>query len=134
MRSFVPSACPSATKMSPFLPTTTSEGELNVFVPMIARNVIQSTKLLASASRLLAEKCVDGITANREVCRGYAELTLSAAAALNPYTGYDLATEIVKEAAASKRSLREVARDKGVDEDVLDKALDYAKMTEGGLL
>lgn len=108
--------------------------ELNVFVPMIARNVIQSTKLLASASRLLAEKCVDGIEANEEVCRQYAELTLSAATALNPYTGYDLATEIVQEAAASKRSLREVAREKGVDEHVLDKALDYAKMTEGGLL
>ena len=108
--------------------------ELNVFVPMIARNVIQSSNLLASASRLLAEKCVDGIQANREVCRQYAELTLSAATALNPYTGYDLATEIVREAAASNRPLREVAREMGVEEDVLDKALDYAKMTEGGLL
>ena len=108
--------------------------ELNVFVPMIARNVIQSSNLLASASRLLAEKCVDGIQANREVCRQYAELTLSAATALNPYTGYDLATEIVREAAASNRPLREVAREMGVEDDVLDKALDYAKMTEGGLL
>ncbi|MCY4087172.1 MAG: class II fumarate hydratase [Actinomycetia bacterium] len=108
--------------------------ELNVFVPMMARNIIHSTTLLASASRLLAEKCVDGTRANTEVCRRYAELTLSAATALNPYTGYDLATEIVQEAAASQRPLREVAREKGVADDVLDKALDYAKMTEGGLL
>jgi fumarate hydratase class II len=108
--------------------------ELNVFVPLIARNVIQSTTLLASASRLLAEKCVDGIEANVEACNSYAELTLSAATALNPYTGYDLATEIVQEAAASGRSLREVAREKGVEDEVLDKALDYPRMAQGGIL
>jgi fumarate hydratase class II len=102
--------------------------ELNVFVPLLARNLLDSIKLLASASRLLAEKCVDGIEANREQCERYAELTLSAATALNPYIGYDKGTEIVKEAAASGRSLREVARDQGVDEAVLDKALDYRKM------
>jgi fumarate hydratase, class II len=99
--------------------------ELNVFVPLLARNLLQSIKLLASASRLLAERCVDGIEANRETCERYAELTLSAATALNPYIGYDRATEIVKEAAASGRPLREVAREAGVDEDVLDRALDY---------
>jgi fumarate hydratase class II len=104
--------------------------ELNVFVPLMARNLLDSIKLLASASRLLAEKCVDGIKANREQCERYAELTLSAATALNPYIGYDLASEIVKEAAASKRSLREVAREKGVAEDVLDKALDYRAMAK----
>jgi fumarate hydratase class II len=102
--------------------------ELNVFVPLIARNLLDSIRLLASASRLLAEKCVEGIQANREQCERYAELTLSAATALNPYVGYDVATEIVKEAAASGRSLREVARDKGVADDVLDKALDYRAM------
>src|SRR5438445_9162512 len=102
--------------------------ELNVFVPLLARNLLQSVKLLASASRLLAEKCVDGIEANRELCERYAELTLSAATALNPYIGYDKATEIVKRAAASGRSLREVAREEGVAEDVLDEALDYRKM------
>ena len=58
--------------------------ELNVYVPLMARNLLQSIKLLASASRLLAEKCVDGIEANREHCESYAELTLSAATALNP--------------------------------------------------
>jgi fumarate hydratase class II len=102
--------------------------ELNVFVPMLARNLLDSVKLLSAASRLLAEKCVDGIEANREQCERYAELTLSAATALNPYIGYDAASEIVKEAAASGRSLREIARERGVPDDVLDKALDYRAM------
>ena len=70
--------------------------ELNVFVPLMARNLLGSIKLLAAASRLLAEKCVDGIEANREQCERYAELTLSAATALNPFIGYDKASEIVK--------------------------------------
>ncbi len=104
--------------------------ELNVFVPLLARNLLDSVKLLGSASRLLAEKCVDGITANREVCERYAELTLSAATALNPYIGYDAASEIGKEAASTGRSLREVARERGVAEDVLDKALDYRAMAK----
>ena len=101
--------------------------ELNVYVPMIARNLLDSIRLLASASRLLAEKCVDGIEANREACERYAELTLSAATALNPYIGYDRASEIVKEAASSGRPLREVAREQGVDEATLDEALDYRR-------
>ncbi len=104
--------------------------ELNVFVPLMARNLLQSIKLLASASRLLAEKCVDGLEANRETNERYAELTLSAATALNPYIGYDKASEIVKEAASSGRSLREVARDAGVDDETLDKALDYRAMAK----
>src|SRR5439155_25292577 len=104
--------------------------ELNVFVAMLARNLLQSIRLLASAARLLAEKCVDGIEASREQCERYAELTLSAATALNPYIGYDRASEIVKEASASGRSLREVARDKGVEDEVLDKALDYRAMAK----
>jgi fumarate hydratase class II len=104
--------------------------ELNVFVPMLARNLLQSVKLLASASRLLAERCVDGIEANRETCERYAELTLSAATALNPYIGYDRATEIVKAAATSGRPLREVAREAGVDEETLDRALDYRAMAK----
>ena len=104
--------------------------ELNVFVPVIARNLLDSVRLLSAATRLLAEKCVDGIEANRETCEHYAELTLSAATALNPYIGYDKATEIVKEAAASGRSLREVAREAGVDDETLDKALDYRAMAE----
>jgi fumarate hydratase, class II len=104
--------------------------ELNVFIPMMARNLLGSIKLLASASRLLAEKCVDGIEANREQNERYAELTLSAATALNPYIGYDKASEIVKKAAASGRPLREVAREEGVDDATLDEALDYRKMAK----
>ncbi|HZQ80336.1 MAG TPA: class II fumarate hydratase [Gaiellaceae bacterium] len=104
--------------------------ELNVFVPLIARNLLGSIGLLSSACRLLDEKCVTGIEANRERCESYAELTLSAATALNPYIGYDKATEIVKEASASGRSLREVAREAGVEDAVLDEALDYRKMAK----
>ena len=104
--------------------------ELNVFVPLLARNILDSIKLLSSASRLFAEKCVDGIVANRDTCEHYAELTLSAATALNPYIGYDRASEIVKDAAASGRSLREVAREKGVEDEVLDTALDYRAMAK----
>jgi fumarate hydratase, class II len=104
--------------------------ELNVFVPMMARNLLQSISLLSAASRLLAEKCVDGIEADREACERYAELTLSAATALNPYIGYDKAAEIVKEAAASGRPLRDVAREAGVDEETLDRALDYRAMAK----
>jgi fumarate hydratase class II len=104
--------------------------ELNVFVPLLARNLLESIKLLASASRLLDEKCVRGIEANRENAERYAELTLSAATALNPYIGYDKATEIVKEAASSGRPLRDVARDAGVDEGVLDRVLDYRRMAK----
>jgi fumarate hydratase class II len=104
--------------------------ELNVFVPLIARNLLDQIKLLTSASRLFAEKCIDGIEANREQAERYAELTLSAATALNPYIGYDKAGEIVKKAAASGRSLREVAREEGVDEAVIEKALDYRAMTK----
>jgi fumarate hydratase, class II len=104
--------------------------ELNVFVPLIARNLLDSIRLLASSARLLAERCVKGIEANREACERYAELTLSAAAALNPYIGYDKGSEIVKEAAASGRPLREVAREAGVDEETLAKALDYRAMAD----
>jgi fumarate hydratase class II len=102
--------------------------ELNVFVPLMARNLLDSIKLLSAAARLLADRCVDGIEANREQCERYAELTLSAATALNPYIGYDRAAEIVKKASASGRSLREVAREEGVDEAILDAALDYRAM------
>ena len=104
--------------------------ELNVFIPMMARNLLDSIKLLAAASRLLAEKCVEGIEANREQCERYAELTLSAATALNPYIGYDRAAEIVKLAASSGRSLRDVALESGVEASVLDQALDFRRMAK----
>jgi fumarate hydratase class II len=104
--------------------------ELNVFVPLMARNLLGSIKLLAAAARLLDEKCVAGIEANREQCERYAELTLSAATALNPFIGYDKAAEIVKQAAATGESLREVARAQGVSDEILDEALDYRKMAK----
>jgi fumarate hydratase, class II len=104
--------------------------ELNVFVPLMARNLLESIRLLAAASRLLAEKCVDGIEANRENAERYAELTLSAATALNPYIGYDRVAEIVKIAATTGRLLREVAREAGVSEEILDQALDYRAMAK----
>ncbi len=105
--------------------------ELNVRVPMIARNLLESIRLLASTSRIFAEKCVDGIEANEEGCRRSAEATLAAATALNPYIGYDRGAEIVKEAASSGRMLREVAYEKGVDEETYDKAMDLRKMARG---
>jgi len=105
--------------------------ELNVRVPLIARNLLGSLTLLTSAVRALDEKCVAGIEANLAGCERSAEATLAAATALNPYIGYDAATEIVKEATSSGRSLREVAREKGVSEDVLDEALDLRKMAAG---
>jgi fumarate hydratase class II len=105
--------------------------ELNVRIPLIARNLLQSIHLLSTASELLAEKCVDGIEANLEGCERSAEGTLAVATALNPFIGYDRATEIVKDASASGRTLREVAREHGVDEATLDKALDLRKIAAG---
>ena len=105
--------------------------ELNVRIPLIARNLLQSIALLANASELFAEKCVDGIEANLAGCEASAEGTLAVATALNPFIGYDKAAEIVKDASASGRTLREVAREHGVDDATLDKALDLRKIAAG---
>jgi fumarate hydratase, class II len=102
--------------------------ELNVRVPVIARNLLESIEILASACGLLAERCVDGLVANEDNLRRHAESTPAIATALNPYIGYDKATEIVNEAVASRRTIREVALEKGVDEETLDKALDLRGM------
>ncbi|MGB2851476.1 MAG: class II fumarate hydratase [Solirubrobacterales bacterium] len=102
--------------------------ELNVRVPLIAKNLLESIKLLASASLLLNTKVIQGVEANLEANQAAAEGTLATATALNPHIGYDKAAEIVKTAAASGRPLREVARELGVDEATLDEALDHAKM------
>ena len=93
--------------------------------------MLESIQLLAAKSRLFAEKCVEGIEANREGCERSAESTLAVATALNPYIGYDKATEIVKEAASTGGTLRDVARKHGVDEETLDKALDLRKIAAG---
>src|SRR3954468_4366188 len=102
--------------------------ELNVYIPLLARNLLESIELLGAACTLLAEKCVDGIQPNVEQLERHGENTLAMATALNPHIGYDRATAIVKDAAASGRSLREVAREHGVEEEVLDKALDLHAM------
>jgi fumarate hydratase class II len=110
---------------------TQGQFELNVRVPVIARNVLQSIGLLSSASLALAEKCVEGIEPNGEALQRNAESTPAIATALNPYIGYDKGTEIVKEAVASRRTIREVALEKGVDEETLDRALDLHAMARG---
>jgi len=106
--------------------------ELNVRIPLIARNLLESIGLLTSASMMLADKCVDGLEANVEANTAHAEATLATATALNPHIGYDKATEIVKEAASSGRVLREVAREMGVSEETLEEALDLERMARGG--
>jgi fumarate hydratase class II len=105
--------------------------ELNVYIPLMARNLLQSITYLAAACRAFADKCVDGITPNTERARALAESTLVLVTALNPVVGYDEATAISREAAATGRSLREVALDHGVAADVLDKVLDLRAMARG---
>ena len=105
--------------------------ELNVYIPMMARNLLQSITYLAAACREFASRCVDGITANSERAQALAESTLVLVTALNPVVGYDEAAAISKEAAATGRSLREVAIDHGVGPDVLDKVLDLRTVARG---
>ncbi len=107
--------------------------ELNVRVPLIARNLLESIALLAATARVLKQKCVDGIEANLPGCERSAESTLAAATALNPHIGYDKAAEIVKEAAHSGRMLREVAYEYGVDEQTYNAAMDLRRMAQGNL-
>jgi fumarate hydratase class II len=107
--------------------------ELNVRIPLMARNLLQSIRLLSTASVAFAEKCVDGIEVNREGTKRSAASTLAVATALNPYIGYDKAAEIVKEAAESGRMLREVALDKGVDAKTFDEAIDMRKIAAGNI-
>jgi fumarate hydratase class II len=107
--------------------------ELNVRVPLIARNLLESIRLLAATARVFAEKSVSGIRANEEGTKRSAESTLAAATALNPAIGYDKAAEIVKEAANSGRMLKDVALEHGVDEETYDKAMDLRKMAQGNL-
>jgi fumarate hydratase class II len=105
--------------------------ELNVYVPLLARNLLQSLTYLAAACRAFATTCVDGITANADRARELAESTLVLVTALTPVVGYDEAGAISKEAAAGGRSLREVALDHGVEPGVLDKALDLRAAARG---
>jgi fumarate hydratase class II len=107
---------------------TQGQFELNVRIPLIARNLLDSIKLLAAACRLFDEKVIQGVEANEEMCERHAEATLATATALNPHIGYDRATEIVKKAAESGEHVREVAREHGVSEEILDEALNHRRM------
>jgi fumarate hydratase, class II len=105
--------------------------ELNVRIPLIARNLLQSLRLLSSASRVFAEKCVDGIEVNRAGTEASAGATLAVATALNGAIGYDKATTIVQKATASGRPLREVALEEGVDAKLYDRTIDLRRIARG---
>jgi fumarate hydratase class II len=105
--------------------------ELNVYIPLMARNLLQSITYLAAAARAFAAKCVDGLEADSERMRSLVEGTLVTVTALNPVVGYDEGAAISREAAATGRTIREVAIDHGVDPGVLDKVLDLRAMARG---
>jgi fumarate hydratase class II len=105
--------------------------ELNVRIPLIARNLLQSLHLLASTSRAFAEKCVDGIEVNKAGTEASAGATLAAATALNGAIGYDKATVIVRRATDSGRPLREIAIEEGVDAKLYDATIDLRKIARG---
>jgi fumarate hydratase class II len=108
--------------------------ELNVFVPVMARNLLESIRLLTAACREFADHCVDGIEANVERMKEYAESSPSIGTALNPYLGYETAAEVVKEATKTGRSVREVVkRRKLMTDEELDRALDVLALTRGGI-
>jgi fumarate hydratase class II len=109
--------------------------ELNVMVPVIARNLLESIRLLANVSRLFADRCVAGLEANVELCREYAESSPSIVTPLNRYLGYDEAAAIAKQSVAEGRTIRQVVIDRGhlhngrLTEEQLDAALDVLRMT-----
>jgi fumarate hydratase, class II len=110
--------------------------ELNVMLPVMARNVLESIRLLAAVSRLLADQCVAGLTANVDICRAYAEGSPSIVTPLNRYLGYDEAAVVAKQALADGRTIREVVIARGhvtagrITEAQLDEALDVLAMTQ----
>ena len=105
--------------------------ELNVMMPAMAWNVLHSAEILKNTIYVLATKCVDGIEANVDRCRHYANATIAIAAALNPYIGYAAAAEIAKESIKTGRTVTELALDrKLIDEKTLRKILDPMRMTE----
>ncbi len=107
--------------------------ELNVMMPVIAYDLLQSIEILAAACRLMADRCVDGLEADRERAEQMVERSLAMVTALAPKIGYDEAAGIAKEAYASGRTVREVARERGVvSDEELDEILDPRSQTEGG--
>ena len=109
------------------------ELELNVMIPLMAANVIESEQLLASVSRVFVDKCIDGTEATS---RGpeLVEQSLMQVTALVPEIGYERSAGLAKKAFKEDKTLREVALEDGVDEATLDRCLDYKRMTEGGVL
>jgi fumarate hydratase class II len=105
--------------------------ELNVRIPLLARNLLQSLHLLSSASRVFAERCVEGIRANRAGTDASAGATLAVATALNGAIGYDKGTLIVKRATESGRPLREVALEEGVPQKLYDETIDLRRIARG---
>ncbi|MEU1665560.1 class II fumarate hydratase [Streptomyces sparsogenes] len=109
--------------------------ELNVMLPVIAKNLLESVRLLANASRLLADRTVDGITANAERAREYAESSPSVVTPLNRYLGYEEAAKVAKKSLAERKTIREVVLESGYVErglltlEQLDEALDVLRMT-----
>jgi len=107
--------------------------ELNVMMPVMAHNLLESIRLLANVVDVFCEKCVRGIVANEERCRELVELSMAMVTSLAPKIGYDRAAEIAKESAKTGRTVREIAREKKVlPEKELERALDPIKMTEPG--
>ncbi len=105
--------------------------ELNVMMPTMAYNVLQSIGILTNMLREFDLRCVSGITANKKRCELYAQSTVSLATALNPYIGYAKAAEIVKESVATGKSIIEIARDrKQLTEEEIAEILDPVRMTE----
>lgn len=108
--------------------------ELNVMMPVIARNLLESVRLLANASSVLAGRCVDGIEADAERARKLVERNVIVVTALNPHIGYDAGASVAKEAFRTGRTVREVVLERGLlTAEELDRVLDIHKMTEGGL-
>jgi len=108
--------------------------ELNVMMSVIARNLLAAIRLLASACRVLAGKCVDGIEADPERARKLVERNVIVVTALNPHIGYDAGASVAKEAFRSGRTVREVVLERGIlTPEELDRLLDIHRMTEGGL-
>jgi fumarate hydratase class II len=109
--------------------------ELNVMLPVIARNLLESIKLIANVSRVFADRCISGIEANEERCREYAESSPSIVTPLNHYVGYDEAAKIAKQALAERKTIREVVVERGhvpgaISEEKLDEVLDVLSMTK----
>jgi fumarate hydratase class II len=109
--------------------------ELNVYLPVMAHNLLQSIELLTNVCHVFAERCVAGIEADVERCRAYAESSPSIGTSLNPYIGYEKAAEVIKESVKTGRSIREIVLErKLMPVEDLDRALDVLALTKGGIL